>query len=122
MMKAHRQKVIAAFKVAHGIYYQARFIIDGQPICVHFQKSNEYEVTAQQLREKGVCNVEAMLSRVNPHVSVYYCIWRIGELIYHFVTNRINEMLGHLTESGHDRICDFVLDTRSIVVRRHVQL
>lgn len=39
MMKAHKQKVIAAFKVAHGIYYQARFIIDGQPICVQFQKS-----------------------------------------------------------------------------------
>lgn len=119
-MKAHKQKVIAAFKVAHGIYYQARFIIDGQPICVYFQKSNEYAVTAQQLRENGVCNVETMLSRINPHVPVYYCIWRIEESIYHFVTNRINEMLEHLVKSDHDRIYDFELDTRSIVVRQHV--
>ncbi|MEE4565871.1 hypothetical protein [Paenibacillus polymyxa] len=120
MMKAHKQKVIAAFKVAHGIYYQARFIIDGQPICVQFQRSNEYEITAQQLREKGVCNVEAMLLRVNPHVPVYYCLWQFGESIYHFVTNRINGMLEHLTESGHDCICDFEIDTRSIVERRYV--
>ncbi|URJ60932.1 hypothetical protein [Paenibacillus polymyxa] len=120
MMKVHKQKVIATFKVAHGIYYQARFISDGQPICVQFQKSNEYEVTAQQLREKGVCNVEAMLLRVNPHFPVYYCLWQLGESIYHFVTNRINEMLEHLTESGHDRICDFETDTLSIVERRYV--
>jgi hypothetical protein len=61
-----------------------------------------------------------MLLRVNPYVPVYYCIWQLGESIYHFVTNRINEMLEHLTESGHDYICDFEIDTRSIVEQRYV--
>ncbi|WDZ64112.1 hypothetical protein MF628_08240 [Paenibacillus polymyxa] len=45
-------------------------------------------------------------------------IEQFGESICHFVTNRINEMLEHLTESGHDRICGFEIDTRSIVERR----
>lgn len=113
-MKTHKLKILAALTVCHGIYKKAVFVLNGQPVKIHFLTMNEYREMVDNLTPARTHEWAGMLKKVDDRKPIYYCIWTVQVNEYHLITNKIQELIDAVIT---EHIATFEMDISSIEIR-----
>lgn len=115
-MKTHKPKILAALTVCHGIYKKAVFVLNGQPVKIHFLTLDEYREMVDSLSPARTHEWAGMLKKVDERKPIYYCIWTVQVTEYHLITNKIQELIDAVIT---ENIATFEMVIPSIEVRGH---
>lgn len=115
-MKTHKTKILAALTVCHGIYKKAVFVLNGQPVKIHFLTMEEYREMVGSLSPARTHEWAGMLKKIDERKPIYYCIWTVQVTDYHLITNKIQELIDSVI-TGH--VATFEMDISSIELRNY---
>ncbi|MDR6726105.1 hypothetical protein J2W91_004611 [Paenibacillus amylolyticus] len=118
-MRTQKSKVFAALTVCHGIYKKVVFVLNGQPVKIHFLTMDEYREMVDSLAPVRTHEWAGMLKKVDERKAIYYCIWTVRVKDYHLITNKIQELIDAVTTNY---LTSFELDIPSIEVRMYQEV